>query len=166
MVSLGQLGKILGISRSRASPLVNAGRERGSQSMTELGTEPELLPVAAAIVVTDDGVLIEQRHDKIPPWTFPASEILPGQSVRETVERRVPVETGISVAFVRLLGRRIHPRTGRTMAYALAEVTGGQVTVGDPGDLADVKWATVEETRELMPDMFPPVRAYLDSLSK
>ena len=38
--------------------------------------------------------------------------------------------------------------------------------MGDPDDLDEVRWASIDETRELMPDMYGPVRQYLDELQR
>jgi 8-oxo-dGTP diphosphatase len=161
-LSYGQLAEALDMSPSRIAHLARQGREQGNPVENDQANDPELPSVAAAIITSDLGVLIEQRHDKIPPWTFPAGEIEPGESAADTVRRRVPAETGLTVTSVRQLGRRIHPRTERLMIYLAATVDGTDAVLGDPGDLAEVKWATVDETRDLMPDMFPPVRAFLD----
>jgi 8-oxo-dGTP pyrophosphatase MutT (NUDIX family) len=163
-LSIAQLASILGVSKGRADQLVRAGRKKGN-TVTDPGTDPEPAAVAAAIITSDLGVLIERRNDKIPPWTFPAGEMLPGESPAETIIRRVPAETGIDVTPDHVIGRRIHPKTGRVMIYVLATTAGTSITLGDPDDLAEVKWASIAETRHLMPDMFPPVRAYLDDLA-
>jgi 8-oxo-dGTP pyrophosphatase MutT (NUDIX family) len=164
-LSLTDLAQMLHMSRPRVHQLIAAARKKG-KPMIDPGTDPEPRPVAAAIITGDRGVvLIERRNDRIPPWTFPAGEINPGESPAETIMRRVPAETGMTgVQPVELLGRRIHPKTGRVMIYMRTLVDDGEPIVGDPEDLAEVKWATIAETRELMPDMFPPVRQYLDRL--
>ena len=161
MLSLAQLAKILHVSRARAHQLVLSGR-KGSP-VTDPGTNPEPASVTAAIIVHDKHVLIAERIDKIPPYTFPAGEMLPGESPAQTIIRKVPHETGINITPEHIIGRRIHPRTGRVMIYMMATANNTDTDGNDP-DLASVKWATIAETRECMPDMFPPVREYLDSL--
>ena len=163
-LSLAQLAGHLGVSKGRAAQLVTTGRERGN-TVTDPGTDPEPAQVTAAIITSDLGVLIERRRDGIPPWTFPAGEMHPGESPAETITRKVPQETGLEVVPDHVIGRRIHPKTGRVMIYMQARAVGTGTHVGDRADLAEVKWATIAETRDLMPDMFPPVRAYLDSLA-
>jgi 8-oxo-dGTP diphosphatase len=160
-LTITQLATQLGMSRSRAHQLVTTGRERGL-TVTDPGTDPEPAQVTAAIITSRLGVLIERRRDGIPPWTFPAGEMRAGESPAETITRRVPEETGVDVIPDHVIGRRIHPKTGRVMIYMQASAVGTDVHVGDQADLAEVRWATIAETRELMPDMFPPVRAYLD----
>lgn len=159
--SYAEIAAVLGMSRSRASQLVRTGQERGPV-MTDPGTDPEPPPVAAAIVTSEHGVLIERRRDKIPPWTFPATEMIPGESPAAAVLRKTPQETGVAITGTDVIGRRIHPKTGRVMIYLTASPAGSTRTrIGDPDDLAEVKWATLEEVNTLMPDMFAPAREYL-----
>lgn len=123
---------------------------------------PEPQPVTAAIVVSELGVLVGRRHDGTPPWTFIAGEIEPGESPEDAAVREVKEETGLLVRAGRVLGRRIHPATGRTMIYMTAEPTHGtDVFVGDERELADVRWISLAQADELLPGMFEPVRAYL-----
>ena len=160
-LSLAQLASLLGVSKARAQQLVDTGKEREATAVTDPGTDPEPPALTAAIITSDLGVLIERRHDRIPPWTFPAGEMLPGESPADTVLRRVPEETGITVTPSHVIGRRIHPKTGRVMIYLAATPEGTDVINGDPEDTAEVKWALLDDARTLMPDMFAPVRDYL-----
>ena len=52
------------------------------------------------------------------------------------------------------------------MVYCHATVPAPMTTLGDPEDLLSVRWASIDETRELMPDMFSSVRQYLDELQR
>lgn len=160
-----QIGALLGVSHQRASQMITAARERGNP-VTEPLTLPELPHVVLAIITSEQGVLIEQRVDKVPPYTFPGGEIEQGETFDAAAKRRVTAETGVNVTQTRLIGRRIHPKTSRVMVYCHAEVEGTDVRLGDPDDLSEVRWATIDETRELMPDMYEPVRQYLDELQR
>lgn len=77
--------------------------------------------------------------------------------------REVKEETGLLVvAGEREIGRRVHPKTGRTMIYlACAPASGTDVFVGDEEELAEVRWLTLAEAEERMPGMFEPVHAHL-----
>lgn len=133
-----------------------------SGAMTEPATEPEPQPVVAAIVTSELGVLIARRNDGNPPWTFPAGEIEPGESPADAAVREVKEETGCQIAARGLIGRRVHPKSGRTMIYMAAlPVHGTDVHVGDADELAEVRWASLGEVDELLPGMYEPVRAYL-----
>lgn len=127
------------------------------------GTDrPEPQPVVAAIVTSERGVLVGKRVDGSPPWTFIAGEIEPRESPADAAVREVKEETGLEVRPLRLIGRRVHPRTGRTMIYMSASpVRDLDVFVGDERELSEVRWASLSEAEELLPGMFEPVRAYL-----
>lgn len=131
--------------------------------MPEPATTPERPPVVAAIVTSDMGVLAGRRHDGKPPWTFIAGEVEPGESIADAAVREVKEESGMTVlAAEREIGRRVHPKTGRTMIYLACAPTGRtEVFVGDPEELAEVRWLSLAEVDELMPGMFEPVHKHL-----
>jgi len=125
------------------------------EPMTEPATAPEPQPVVAAIVTSDLGVLVGRRNDGKPPWTFIAGEIEPGESPHDAGVREVKEETGLLVKADQIIGRRVHPKTGRTMIYMAAQPTHGtDVFVGDADELAEVRWVTLAEADELLPGMF------------
>jgi 8-oxo-dGTP diphosphatase len=132
--------------------------------VTEPTTLPEQPHVALAIITSGRGVLVAKRRDGIPPWTFLGGDIREGESSGDALRRRVQAEAGLTVTSVRFIGRRIHPKTSRVMVYGHVEVAPGEPELGDPEDLEDVQWVSIDETRTLMPDMFSPVRQYLDEL--
>jgi 8-oxo-dGTP pyrophosphatase MutT (NUDIX family) len=151
-LSLAQLGARLGLSRSRTADMLRVTAAR----------EPEPAPVAAAIVTSELGVLAGRRNDQTPPWTFIAGKVEPGESPADAAVREVKEETGLEVTPGRVLGRRVHPSTGRTMIYLAAKpVRGTDIFVGDEVELAEVRWLSLSEADELLPGMFEPVRAYL-----
>jgi 8-oxo-dGTP pyrophosphatase MutT (NUDIX family)/transcriptional regulator with XRE-family HTH domain len=120
-------------------------------------------PVVAAIVTSQLGVLVGQRNDGKPPWTFIAGEVEPGESPADAAVREVKEETGLRVRAGDVIGERVHPKTGRTMIYMAAAPTHGtKVIVGDEDELADVRWITLAEADELLPGMFEPVHEYLE----
>jgi 8-oxo-dGTP pyrophosphatase MutT (NUDIX family) len=127
---------------------------------------PEHQPVVAAIVTSHLGVLAGRRNDGKPPWTFIAGEIEPGESQVDAAVREVKEETGLLVrAGHHEIGRRVHPKTGRTMIYlACTPVEGTDVFVGDPIELAEVRWFSLAEVDTLMPGVFEPVREHLGRL--
>jgi len=158
-LSAAELGKLLGISRSRAGQLIKAGRSR-ENPVTDPGTEPEPASVAAAIITSEKGILVARRHDRIPPWTFPATEISSDESPAAAAVRAVRKETGLTATADHVIGRRIHPKTGRLMIYLAATADGTDAQVGD-ADLAEIRWIDLAEADQLMPDMFPTVRQHL-----
>ena len=164
-VTIQELAAFMGVSRARASQLVARGREKGNP-VTEPTTLAEQPHVALAIITSDRGVLVAKRKDGIPPWTFLGGEINEGESSGDALRRRVQAEAGLTVTGVHFIGRRIHPKTSRVMVYGHVTVEDGEPQLGDPEDLAEVRWVSVDETRELMPDMWSPVRQYLDEFQR
>jgi 8-oxo-dGTP diphosphatase len=160
-----ELAAFLGVSRVRVSQMISAARKKGNPVPEPL-TLPEQPHVALAIITSDRGVLVARRRDGIPPWTFIGGEIQPGETSGDALRRKVQGEAGLPVEAVRFIGRRIHPKTSRVMVYGHVEVGEGDPQLGDAEDLAEVRWASVDETRELMPDMYGPVRQYLDELQR
>lgn len=164
-MSQAQLADILGLTPGRIAQLVREGRKQKENPMTDPGTLPELPHIALAIITSDQGVLIEHRKDKIPPWTFPAGEVMPGETAAACLIRKVPAETGIEITPTTMLGRRIHPRTGRVMVYITASANSEAAPqVLDTDDLDAVEWAGLDTVRERMPDMYGPVREHLEAV--
>jgi 8-oxo-dGTP diphosphatase len=164
-LTTGELAAFMGVTPTRAGQLVTRGRKKGNP-VTEPATLPEQPHVALAVITGDRGVLIAKRKDGIPPWSFVGGDIQPGESAADAMRRRVQAEAGLPVTSVHFIGRRIHPKTSRVMVYGHVEVGDGEPQLGDPEDLAEVRWASIDETRELMPDMYSPVRQYLDEMAR
>jgi 8-oxo-dGTP diphosphatase len=121
-------------------------------------------PVVAAIVTSDLGVLVGHRNDRTPPWTFIAGEQEPGERPEDTAVREVKEETSLEIEVGRVIGERDHPATGRHMIYLAGQpVRGTKVIVGDEAELDEVRWLDLDEANEVMPDMFGPVRTYLEN---
>lgn len=129
----------------------------------EPAVAPEHQPVVAAIVTSHRGVLAGKRNDGNPPWTFIAGEIEPGENAVDAAVREVKEETGLEVrAGHHEIGRRVHPKTGRTMIYlACHPVDGTDVFVGDAKELAEVRWLSLAEVDTLLPGVYEPVREHL-----
>jgi 8-oxo-dGTP pyrophosphatase MutT (NUDIX family) len=161
-LSFGQVAKRLGISKTLAHQIITA-RGLDTDLETEPSTAPEPGPVVAAIVTSHLGVLVGRRQDGKPPWTFIAGKIEPGESPADAAVREVKEETGLRIEAGGVIGRRVHPATGRTMVYMAAQPTHGtEVFVGDEDELAEVRWASLTEAEELMNGMiFEPVQKYL-----
>jgi 8-oxo-dGTP pyrophosphatase MutT (NUDIX family) len=131
------------------------------QPLTEAAA-PEPQPVVAAIVTSELGVLVGRRNDGVPPWTFIAGEIEPGESPADAAIREVKEEAGLIVNYSRVIGRRVHPKTGRTMIYLACVPAGAtDVHVGDPEELAEVRWASRAEVDALLPGVYAPVADFL-----
>ena len=121
------------------------------------------LPIVAAIVTSRLGVLVARRHDGQPLWTFIAGEIESGEDPADAAVREVKEETGLRVQVPGVIGRRVHPRTGREMAYLAARPTRGtRAFVGDEQELTEVRWVDLAQAEELMGGtIFDPVRNHI-----
>jgi 8-oxo-dGTP pyrophosphatase MutT (NUDIX family) len=127
-------------------------------------SRPQPQPVVAAVITGRRGVLAVQRNDGKPPWSFPAGESEPGEAPADTATREVKEETGLLINTGPVIFERLHPKTGRHMVYVSATAARGRdqdVHVGDPAELADVRWITLRQAEDLMPDMATPVWQYL-----
>jgi 8-oxo-dGTP diphosphatase len=131
-------------------------------------TLPEPAPIVAAIVTSRLGVLVARRNDGKPPWTFIAGEIEPGEDPADAAVREVKEETGLRIRTTGVIGRRVHPQTGREIVYLAARPTHGtKAFVGDEQELAEVRWVDLAQADELMGGtIFEPVRSYMQETLK
>lgn len=164
--SYGRIARRLGVSKSLIYAIVTGpGRTpkpAEEETVAEPSTAPEPEPVVAAIVTSHRGALIGRRSDGKPPWTFIAGKIEPGESPADAAVREVKEETGLRIRAGGIIGRRVHPRTGRTMVYMAAAPTHGtDVFVGDEEELAEVRWVSLAEADSLMGEIYEPVRQHL-----
>ncbi len=71
------------------------------------------------------------------------------------------------MAAVKLLGERVHPKTGRRMSYTACEVVSGVAEVVDTDELDALAWVALAEIPEYVPyGLFEPVQEYLDPALK
>jgi 8-oxo-dGTP diphosphatase len=121
-------------------------------------TEPV---VALAVVTSPLGVLLIQRRDRTPPWSFPGGTIEPGETAEQAAERETLEETGLRVRALRILGRRSHPITGRELVYVAANPVGGTDARATEPAVTTVRWASRAEVHELLPELYGPVADHL-----
>ena len=128
--------------------------------MTEQG-------ISAAIIVRDGRVLMVRRRvgEGELLWQFPAGGIEAGETAEDAAVRETLEETGLTVAAVKVLGDRVHPKTGRQMSYVACELLDGVAHVADAEELAEVAWAAHSELAAFVPyGLFEPVQDYLDGV--
>jgi 8-oxo-dGTP diphosphatase len=131
--------------------------------MTETTTEKP--GISAAIIVDQGRVLMVRRAvgEGELLWQFPAGAIEPGEAAEEAAVRETLEETGLTVKAVRLIGERVHPKTGRAMSYTACELVDGEAHVADAEELDAVAWVTLDEITQYVPyGLFEPVQQYLD----
>jgi 8-oxo-dGTP diphosphatase len=131
--------------------------------MTETTTDKP--GISAAIVVHEGRVLMVRRRisEGELMWQFPAGAIESGETPEDAAVRETLEETGLTVEAVKLLGERIHPKTGRMMHYTACEVVSGAAHVADEEELDAIAWVAHHEIPEYVPyGLYGPVQAYLD----
>lgn len=134
------------------------------QATTEPTTEKP--GISAAIIVSDDRVLMVRRRVKEGElmWQFPAGGIEPGESAEAAAVRETAEEAGLTVEAVKLLGERVHPKTGRLMSYTACAVVEGEAHVADDDELDAIAWVAHSEIGDYVPyGLFEPVQEYLDA---
>jgi 8-oxo-dGTP diphosphatase len=122
-------------------------------------TAPEERPaISAAIILQDGRLLLAQRkvREGSLSWQFPAGEVEPGESAEQAAVRETREEVGLTVHATKLLGERIHPNTGRRMAYVACEIDSGEAHVTDTEELAAIAWVSSREAKEYVPYGFAP----------
>lgn len=96
-------------------------------------------------------------------WQFPAGEVEPGKEREDAAVREPQEETGLTVMAVKLLGERVHPKTGRLMSYTACQMLGGTAHVADTEELAELAWDAHGDIPEYVPyGLFESVQEYLD----
>ncbi|WP_331445837.1 NUDIX hydrolase [Streptomyces xanthochromogenes] len=127
-------------------------------------TEPKPV-VSMAIIARDGAVLMIRRRQKEGEllWAFPGGAVEDGETAEQAAVREVAEEVGLTVESESVLGRRVHPKTGREMVYTACALVAGEPTVLDEEDIAEVAWVKHSEIDEHVPyGLFEPVQAYLD----
>jgi 8-oxo-dGTP diphosphatase len=130
-------------------------------------TETKKPDVSAAIITDGERVLMVRRRVKEGElsWQFPAGGVEEGETAEEAAVRETLEETGLTVKAVKYIGDRVHPKTGKFMAYTACEVVSGTATVADEEELDAVAWVRHEEIPPLVPyGLFGPVQEYLDEV--
>jgi 8-oxo-dGTP diphosphatase len=130
--------------------------------MTE--TKPD---VSAAIITDGERVLMVRRRVKEGDlsWQFPAGGVEDGETAEQAAVRETLEETGLTVRAVKYIGDRVHPKSGKFMAYTACEVVEGTATVADKVELDQVAWVRHEEIPALVPyGLFGLVQEYLDDV--
>lgn len=123
--------------------------------------------ISAAIIVRDNRVLMVRRRvgEGELLWQFPAGGIEAGETPEEAAARETLEEAGLSVEPVKLLGERVHPKTGRRMSYTACAIRSGEAHVADDDELDAVAWVSHADISDYVPyGLFEPVQQYLDEV--
>lgn len=123
------------------------------------------LPQVSMAVIVDGGRLLLIRRGTPEDgllWALPGGAMEPGETAEQAAVRETLEETGLAVEATRLLGERVHPDTGRRIAYVACTVRGGAAHAASLREVSAVAWAAPEEIPQFVPrGLFPPVQAYL-----
>lgn len=129
-------------------------------------TKTEKPPVSVAIIVDQGKVLMARRRaaEGEISWVFPGGAIEVGESPEQAAVREVAEETGLRVEAEKVLGDRVHPKSGVPMHYVAVRLVGGEAAVADDEELDAVAWIAHSEISEYVPyGLFGPVQEYLDT---
>ncbi|MGQ3551730.1 NUDIX hydrolase [Streptomyces rochei] len=130
-------------------------------------TTTEKPGISAAIIVSEGRVLMVRRRvsEGELMWQFPAGQIEDGEAAEDAAVRETVEETGLVVTSIKLLGERVHPKTGRLMSYTACEPVQGEARVADEEELDAVAWVAHSEIEDYVPyGLFGPVQEYLDEV--
>lgn len=128
-------------------------------------TKTEKPPVSVAIIVDQGKVLMARRRaaEGEISWVFPGGAIEAGEGPEEAAVREVAEETALAVEAVKVLGDRVHPKSGVPMHYVAVRLVGGKAMVADDEELDAVAWISHAEIPDHVPyGLFGPVQEYLD----
>jgi 8-oxo-dGTP diphosphatase len=132
--------------------------------MTETTTDEPALSMA--VIVADGKLLLIRRRKREGDllWALPGGAIEAGETPEEAAVRETVEETGLVVRAAKVLGERVHPKTGRAMTYVACEVLQGEAKVADADELDAVAWVTLDEIPEYVPyGLYGPVREYFEA---
>jgi NAD+ diphosphatase len=111
---------------------------------------PRTDPVVIMVVACGE-LLLLGRHANWPPrrYSVLAGYVAPGETLEEAVAREVREESGVVVSDSRYVASQPWPFPSSLMLGFEALSPGGEPTAGD-GELEDVRWFTLEDTRAAM----------------
>jgi 8-oxo-dGTP diphosphatase len=128
--------------------------------------DPEGPVVALAVVVDAGRVLLARRAvaEGSLSWVFPGGKVRPGEAAEDAAVRETREETGVVAEVTRMLGKRIHPDTGRRVVYVACRLVSGVAAAHSAREVSEVAWVGSGELGTLVPKgVFGPVQEYLAS---
>jgi 8-oxo-dGTP diphosphatase len=124
-------------------------------------------PVVSMAIIAHEGAVLMIRRRLAEGellWAFPGGAVEEGETAEQAAVREVAEEVGLTVEAERVLGERVHPKTGRAMTYTACTVVDGKPTVLDEEEIAEVAWVKHDQIPDHVPyGLFEPVQEYLDA---
>ena len=116
---------------------------------------PRTDPVAIMLTIDGDRCLMG-RSPNFPEnrYSCLAGFMEPGETIEDAVRRETLEEAGIRLGRVRFLTAQPWPFPSSLMIGCLAEAISTEITI-DPAELADARWFTREEVRQILEDRHP-----------
>jgi len=118
-------------------------------------TDPDYLPVTAAIIERDGMILIARRKRAFMGnnWEFPGGKLEDNETLEECLKREIREELGIDIAVGKLISSRKHVLNCQSaiILYAYrAEYVSGEIVLTDHDEIA---WVAPEDLqRYAFPD--------------
>jgi 8-oxo-dGTP diphosphatase len=123
--------------------------------------------VSMAIIAHEGAVLMIRRRQREGEllWAFPGGAVEAGETPEQAAVREVAEEVGMTVEADKVLGERVHPKTGRAMVYVACTVVDGEPAVLDAEEVAEVAWVKHDAIPDHVPyGLYEPVQEYLDGV--
>jgi 8-oxo-dGTP diphosphatase len=122
--------------------------------------------IVIGIVQNNDGhfLLIERAAAEGPlRFAFPGGKVEAGETDAAAVLREIAEETGLACTITRRIGARVHPQSGREIAYYLCQAPAGAAPAAAVREAKSAAFYTGADARRLITsDIFAPVARLLD----
>lgn len=131
--------------RSELTRRIVEGKERVACSNCDFVVWGNPVPVAAAIVECDGGIVLVRPRAKPTVWALPAGYVEDGENAEQAIIREVKEETNLDVKVSRLIGTYPIMRPNKALIYiALAtKAVAGELRAGD--DAQDAKVFSISD---------------------
>ncbi|MBM3897165.1 MAG: NUDIX domain-containing protein [Thaumarchaeota archaeon] len=119
--------------RGELTRKVVEGKERVACSNCDFVVWGNPVPVAAAIIEYDGGIVLVRPRAKPAVWALPAGYVEDGENAEQAAVREVKEETNLDVKINRVVGTYSIKRPSKALIYIAlsAETVGGALKAGD-----------------------------------
>lgn len=141
-------------------------RKRDLASGLSSRAKPSAPAGVVGVLVDGDRFLLIRRAQGIPAagwWTPPSGRIEPGESPHQAVVREMREELGVAVEAVAHVWTCPSQDGAWTLHWWLCRAVDATITP-NPGEVAEVRWCTLGDMRELTPTFPDDLRFFADVL--